>query len=139
MNIFAGVAIDVSTLKVLDSRKVDSNFKLMIENTIQDVANVSSALYGSGKLSVNETRTSEISIVYLDHRSGDFDTDEIPEVSALLTLLGCKETYSLNERVTEAYGSVVHIAITGMGKEYVSIFHKVHIESGALQIQDALV
>ncbi|CAG7834892.1 unnamed protein product [Allacma fusca] len=60
----------------------------------------------------DQEQISNITVVTLDE-STDFTT--IPDISILITILDCTETFALNTKVTELYGPVVHIAITEPG------------------------
>jgi hypothetical protein len=108
------VVIEADTVPVLNVDKVDKDFIEMVNSTINDVANLSSLsrvqdVFGNENL----TRTSEITVVLLDYNGGEIDMEAVPEISVLLTLLGCEETHLYNKKVTDAYGPTVHIAITG--------------------------
>ena len=104
MYIFCTSGVAIRTDTISNIRGISSN-----ENRLRDT--IYSALSADIDMgNSTDERVSNITIIPIDIGT---DFDNITDISFLVSVAGCEETWELNAELTARYGVIAHIAITG--------------------------
>ncbi len=92
-----------------DRDKIESQLRELISST------VNSGLVFPNGTSFNSSRVTNFTILPF---SFEDDLSTLPEMIFVFSFLDCSRTHELNKRLTEAYGPIAHIALTGMIQDH---------------------
>ncbi len=81
-----------------------------IRNLILSV-NSASTFGNSSTGSFNASRVTNVTILHFDLND---DLSTFPDIVFVFSFLGCRATHDLDTRLNDAFGTVGHIALTGM-------------------------
>ena len=98
----SGVAIHTDTISAI--RGIGSQ-EHRLRETIYNALSADIDLGNS-----TDERVSNITIIPIEYET---DFDNITDISFLVSVAGCEETWELNAQLTARYGVIAHIAITG--------------------------